>query len=194
MTTATTDLLDSGLISDTMTPAFYEQYQPEALRIAYGQHQRSTIFDVADIEQSIWEHVMMNWKHYATADERLVSFYMKRAAKSFANNQRVEYMYFTGAFIYTPKIVAAYLETCAWEPLDEVPDVDARVDLQEAFNLLRESAPAQAGAVFRRYCLKEELTESEQKNSRRGVESLTHRLNSGLRLSAESVEFTSKES
>lgn len=177
-----------------MPAAFYEQYQGEALRISLGQHQRSTIFDTSDIEQSIWEHVMKNWKHYATADERLVSFYMKRAAKSFANTQRVEYMYFTGAFIYTPKIVAAYLETCAWEPLDEVPDIDARVDLQEAFKLLQASAPEQAAAVFRRYGLKEfsAMTESEQKNSRRGVESLTHRLNSGLRLAAESVELTSK--
>jgi hypothetical protein len=178
---------------DQMPAAFFEQYQPEALRISLRQHQRSTIFDSSDIEQSIWEHVMLNWKHYATADEQLVSFYMKRAAKSFANRQRIDHMYFTGAFIYTPKIVAAYLETCAWEPLDEVPDVDARVDLQEAFELLRESSPEQAFAVFRRYGLKEfdAMTETQKKNSRLGVDALAHRLNLGLRLAAESVELTS---
>lgn len=185
---------DTEALPTEMTSAFYETYAPEAYAIAARNHHRSSIVDVQDIEQAIWEHVLVNWKHYAKAEERFVSIYMAKAARGFMRQERVEHMYATGAFIYTPKITAAYLDTCAWEPLEDVPDIDARVDLQEAFVLLRASAPKQAEAVFKRYGLGEQLTESEQKNLSRGVESLTHRLNSGLRLQAESIDLVTRES
>jgi len=118
---------------------------------------------------------------------------MGRTARTFAAAQRNDYMYFTGAFVYTPKIVAAYLDTCAWQPLEEVPDIDARIDMQEAFVLLRQKAPKQAQAVYKKYALGDTLSGPEKRNLSAGIETLTHKLNSGLRLSAESIDFTSKE-
>lgn len=172
-----------------MTDEFAATYWPEVERIASAEWKRSTIYEREDIEQAIWEHVTSNWKHYAEAGEANISKWMTRAAREYARKERIAYMYSTGSFTYTPALVAAYLETCAWEPLEEVPDVDARVDLREAFALLSKSAPAQASAVFKRYGMKESgLSEAEQKNVLRGVDSLTHRLNTGLRLQAESID------
>lgn len=178
-----------------MTSEFYDGHEAEVARIAFSVWKRSTIYSTEDVEQAIWEHAMGNWKYYAEAGSDSVTRFMTRAARGFVRKERVDYMYFTGAFIYTPKLVADYLDTCAWRPVEEVPDVDARVDMQEAFALLSKSAPAQADAVFKRYGLGEELTASEQKNAQRGVDSICHRLNSGLRLSAESIDLAvSKES
>jgi len=185
--------------TDTYAPAtmdddFYLQYLPVVTRTAIREHRQSTIYSAEDIEQAIWEHVLKNWADYAGYDEGLVVSCINRAARTYVTQARIEHMYATGSFIYTPKLVAAYLATCAWEPLEEVPDVDARVDLQEAFALLQQSAPKQAEAVFRRYGMGEtSLSEAEEKNVSRGVESLCHRLNSGLRLSSESIELASKE-
>jgi hypothetical protein len=173
----------------TMTDEFYVQHQPEAARVASVEWKGSTIFAADDLEQAIWEHAIVNWKHYAGASADNVSKFMTRAARKFAVDERTKHMYATGAFIYTPSITRAYLETCAWEPLEEVPDVDARVDLIEAFTLLRKSAPKQAAAVFKRYGLNEDgLSSSEQMNVSRGVEAICHRLNTGLRLSSESID------
>lgn len=181
-------------LPDTLTDDFFEKHQPLAAKVASSTWKKSTIFTVDDIEQAIWEHAIGNWKYYAVADETSVEKYMARAARGFARKERTDYMYFTGAFVYTPKLVAAYLETCAWKPLEEVPDIDARVDVQEAFLLLAERAPKQAEAVFKRYGLGEEdLSSAERMNVSRGIESLTHRLNSGLRLQAESIDLTTAQ-
>lgn len=182
-------------LPDQLSDEFYIQHQPLAARIAASTWKKSAIFSADDVEQAIWEHAVGNWKHYAIASEDSISTYMTRAARGFARKERNDYMYFTGAFVYTPKIVAAYLDTCAWKPIEEVPDIDARVDMQEAFAQLRERAPKQAAAVFKRYGLGEtSLSGAEKFNLSAGVESITHRLNSGLRLQAESIDLASKES
>ena len=190
MTTATEEL------PATMDDAFYLQHQETAGRIAAREHRSSTIYDVEDLEQAIWEHVVKAWPEYAGQDEKLVYVLMRRAARTYATQARIEHMYATGSFIYTPKLVAAYLDTCAWKPIEEVPDVDARVDMQEAYELLRKKAPRQAAAVFKRYGLGEgDLSSTEKSNLSAGVESICHRLNSGLRLQAESIDLTaSRES
>ena len=173
-----------------MTDEFAAAHWPEVERIASAEWKRSSIYEREDIEQAIWAHALANWKYYAEADADRISKFMTRAARGFVRQQRIDHMYATGAFIYTPKIVAAYLETCAWKPVEEVPDVDARVDLQEAFALLSKSAPAQATAVFKRYGLgDDDLSSTERSNCSRGVDSLTHRLNTGLRLQAESIDL-----
>lgn len=175
----------------TLTDEFYLKYQSEVARIAAREHKKSTIFGVEDVEQAIWEHVIKRFGDYADLDEKLVYMRLQRAARAFATTQRIEYMYATGSFIYTPKIVAAYLDTCAWQPLEEVPDIDARVDLIEAFAILRERAPKQAAAVFKRYGMGEgeEMSSTERSNLSDGVEAICHRLNTGLRLSAESIDL-----
>ena len=181
-------------LPETLTAGFYELHSAEATRVATVEWKRSHIFAIEDVEQAIWEHAISNWKHYAEASVESITKWMTRAARDYVRKERVAYMYQTGTFIYTPALVAAYLESCAWEPIEEVPDVDARVDLIEAFELLRKSAPSQAAAVFKRYGLKErEMSDAEQRNAARGVDSLCHRLNSGLRLQAESVDFATSQ-
>lgn len=177
-----------------MDDSFYLLHEPDVARIAFREHHKSTIFTVEDVAQAIWEHVMSNWRYYAEAEQKYIDIFMTRAARGFVRKERTDYMYFTGAFIYTPKLVAAYLDTCAWKPLEEVPDVDARVDMREAYELLRKKAPKQAAAVFKRYGLGEtDLSSTEKSNLSAGVESICHRLNSGLRLQAESIEFTATQ-
>jgi DNA-directed RNA polymerase specialized sigma24 family protein len=184
-------------VTESLTHQFYEDWLPSVVRIAAREHHSSTLFARDDIEQAIWEHVVKNWKHYVAIDDpKYVEIYMTKAARGYVRQERVDFMYFAGAFIYTPKIVAGFLETCAWQPLEEVPDIDARVDLIEAFASLRKSSPKQAAAVFKRYGMGEDgLSSAERMNVSLGTEALCHRLNSGLRLSAESIDLAiSKES
>jgi hypothetical protein len=177
----------------TMTGVFYAQHKAEVSRIAARVWKHSHVFAVDDIEQAIWEHALVNWKHYADASAESASKFMTRAARKFAFEERIKHMYATGAFIYTPDMIKSYLETCAWMPLEQMPDADSRVDLQQAFQQLSESAPAQAAAVFKRYGLREKtlMTKTDSSNLSQGIVAITHRLNSGLKLTAESVEVAS---
>lgn len=179
----------------TMSGEFYFQYKDEASRIAVRVWKNSHVFAVDDIEQAIWEHGLKNWKYYADATDESVSKFMTRAARKFAFDERIKHMYATGAFIYTPDMVKSYLENCAWEPLEQTPHTESRVDLRQAFLQLRQSAPKQASAVFKRYGSQEKagMTATDSSNLSQGVVAITHRLNSGLKLAAESVELASLE-
>ncbi|PRB44314.1 hypothetical protein CQ020_03645 [Arthrobacter sp. MYb23] len=169
--------------------SFHAAYVKTAGRIAFREHGGSTIYEVADVEQAIWERVIVDWKSYSKADAKFVEIYMTRTARDFASAERLAHMYASGAFIYTPKQVMSFLESHAWGVTAGALGVDVRADLAEAFERLRKSAPTQAKAVHKRYApTPDSLSSNERSNCSRGVKSLMDRLNSGLRLHAEPVD------
>jgi hypothetical protein len=96
--------------------------------------------------------------------------------------QRTQYMYATGAFLYTPGMVRRYLEDVVWCSPQDCMDVEARADISQAYEQLPKGMKA---AVYKRYALKEPtLTRAEVTAESRAVKAITDRLNTGLRLQA----------
>lgn len=163
----------------------YLTLEPLVNAVASSEWKSSHIYSIDDVAQAIWEHMMKDWKYYEDADEGLVKHMARRAARNYCMAQRTQYMYATGAFLYTPGMVRHYLEDVVWCSPEDCRDVDARVDLSEAY---RKLSRAQKAAIYKKYALKEPLTKgSEQVAESRAVTNMTNRLNTGLRLQSEEI-------
>jgi hypothetical protein len=99
--------------------------------------------------------------------------------------ERVNYMYAHGAFLYTPGMVRRYLEDVVWCSPENCRDVDARVDLSEAYAKLTKG---QKAAIYKKFALREPLEKNEQVAESRAVAAITTRLNTGLRLQSGGLE------
>ncbi|MDS2171596.1 hypothetical protein Q7C18_02690 [Nesterenkonia sp. CL21] len=146
--------------------------------VAQQVYRRYHVSTAEDLAGDLWVEVTRTFdKAFKDQGPEAVRKRLYRAASRLQSQEQIDYMYFSGAYIYTPREVRAYLETCAWAPEDEVPDVDARVDMQQAFQKL---PPKQRLAVYKRFALKEPasaLSEAEKRNEERGVDNITHTLN-----------------
>lgn len=163
----------------------YLQLEPLVNAVASSEWKNSHIYSIEDVAQAVWEHMMLDWKYYQDADEMLIRHMARRAARRFCEEQRVAYMYANGAFLYTPGMVRRFLEDVVWCSPEDCKDVDARVDLSEAFKKL---SKGQKAAVYKKFALKEPLTKNEQVAESRGVSAITSRLNTGLRLQSGGIE------
>lgn len=177
-------------MEDTLTaPMDSDQYlllEPLVNAIASSEWKNSHVYTIDDVAQAIWEHMMKEWKYYADADEGLVKHMARRAARRYCETERTRYMYDHGAYLYTPGMVRRYLDDVVWCSPEHCKDVDARVDLSEAYVKL---SKAQKAAVYKKYGLKEPLTTpAEQVAESRAVSNITKRLNTGLRLQADAFE------
>lgn len=161
--------------------AFARIYWDKVNQVARSLHRQYGVVDAEDIAQGIWEKIIPRFeKDYKHMDAETLQKVFQRLGKDVLNRESLDYMYFSGSYIYTPQEVRDKLSTCGWNELDECPDVDARVDLREAY---RHLPPKQQAAVLKRYGLKEPpggMSDSEARNERRGVDSITHWLNRGL--------------
>ena len=157
----------------------YLSLEPLVNDVASKEWAGSHIYGIDDVAQAIWIHMMENWKEYEKADKPLVYYLARRAARTFCAKQRVDYMYATGAFLYTPGIVRRMLETTVYCDPGDAPDVDARADITEALGKLTR---VQHAAVYKKFALKEPLNGPEKNAESRAITAITHRLNTGLRL------------
>jgi hypothetical protein len=172
-----TDWTIEGLeVTAPLDSELFLQLEPLVNQVAGGEWKNSRLFSI----EAVWEHMMANWSHYAGKDEALVKHMARRAARAFCQEQRTQYMYATGAFLYTPGMVRRYLEEAVWCLAGDCLDVEARADITEAFEYL---SKGQKAVLLKRYGLREPLVRnSEQVAESRAVANITARLNTGLRL------------
>lgn len=173
---------------DTRAPLDSDAYrilEPLVNDVARWEWKRSTLFSAEDVEQAIWIHMMENWEHYRNQEEGLIRHMARRAARSYCHQQRNEYMYATGAFLYTPAMVRRHLENTVFCSPENCKDIEARADISEAYGHLPKT---QKAAIYKRYVLLEPLTGNAEKVAEsRAVSAITNRLNQGLRLSSKSL-------
>lgn len=167
-------------VSAPLDSDIYLSLEPLVNAVASSEWKGSHIFSIEDVAQAIWEHMMVDWKHYAGADEALIRHMARRAARRYCLAQRTQYMYATGAFLYTTGMVRRYLEDVVWCSPQDCMDIEARADISEAYALLSKGMKA---AIYKRYCLKEPMVTSAERNAEsRAVKFITDRLNTGLRM------------
>lgn len=151
-------------------------------RIASRLARQHGTVDAEDLVQAIWEKAIERFDgSLKGVDQQTAEKYLTRYGRDALNQESLDYMYFSGKYIYSPREVRTKLATCAWSELHECPDVEARVDLRGAFERL---PPKQRLAVFKRYGMKEpasSMSSAEKRNEERGVDAITHYLNRGVR-------------
>lgn len=163
----------------------YLELEPMVNAIASQEWKNSHVYTIDDVAQAIWEHMMANWSEYRDADDYMFRYLCRRAARKFCQDERVKYMYANGAFLYTPGMVRRYLEDVVWCSPENCRDVDARVDLSEAYAKLTKG---QKAAIYKKFALREPLEKNEQVAESRAVAAITTRLNTGLRLQSGGLE------
>lgn len=169
-----------------MDTELYLQLEPLVMDVAASEWKNSTVFSIDDVAQSIWEHMMANWKHYEGRDVALIRHMARRAARNYCLGARMQHMYATGAFLYTPGQVRRFLGDVVWCMPGDCVDIEARADLSEAFGYLTKG---QKAVLYKKYALREPLARNaEQVAESRAVAAITNRLNSGLRLSPASPD------
>ena len=157
----------------------YLSLEPIVNQVASREWRGSKIFEMEDVAQAIWLHMVEHWDEYAKADSGLVHFMATRAARNYCQRQRVDYMYANGAFLYTTKIVRGMLEQTVFCDPQNATDIEGRCDIVEAMKHL---SKVQRAAIYKKFALKEPLQGKEKSAESRGINNITHRLNSGLRL------------
>lgn len=147
-------------------------------KVAKREHRGLRTLEVDDIIQSIWlEFTRLSaTTDFTLWDAKGIASLAGKMARKYVNRERTDYMYFTANFLYTPAIVETFLAECVWVNVDEVPDVDGRVDIQREL----ESLPLnQRQVLFLKYGMGEHFTHEDprRKTAERAVDRLTSKLN-----------------
>jgi hypothetical protein len=138
-----------------------------------------------DVEQHVW--LILSQKALKAdgtgTDFRLwdrfgISDLIIKVAREFVARERIEFMHFAGAFIYTPGIVEVYLKDAVWANLEDVVDIDGRVDVKEIILTLPLGTQRE---LFVHYGMDQphDHKSAAYKRVERAVETISDRLNMG---------------
>lgn len=127
-----------------------------------------------DLRQELWVFYLEQ-KKQVEHDKQMVDL-IGRRARGTARQERIDYMYFSGAFIYTPSMVRTLLADAVWCDVEDSFDIEGRVDVTAA--LKKQSQRAQ-GLLYARFALGEKTENSSPDRFviDRAIDSITHELN-----------------
>ena len=153
--------------------------------------------DWEDIAQSVFEYV---WKRDQNGDfdevgETSPDFHrsVRRYTKQIVNAERVDYMYFKGAYLYSRPAIVSLLDQLAWgDTPEKLSLVEARVDVHRSYDRLSENYKL---ALFRRYALgiRPERKSAEEKTMHRAVDRFMDYLNFVSAVEQASIEDIANE-
>lgn len=155
-------------------------YDTDIERIASREAASRHYIDPEDVAQAVRLSIVEEWKIYQGREADQVIAILRRRARRYIEKEVADYMYFSGAYLYTPQQVRYHLETSAWTEMTEHSDINARADVLAAWETL---PPATKRAVYRRYALgipTSEMTDAESRACRRGVDQITERMNKNV--------------
>lgn len=91
--------------------------------------------DPDDLEQELWVFYLEELLPRDYPEGAVVDLIKKQVAKT-ARQERIDYMQFRGAFIYSPAVVRTILEDAVWVDAEDAPDIEGRIDVSNALNEL----------------------------------------------------------
>lgn len=114
----------------------YLEHGPMVKKIAKREHKGAVTVTVEDVEQEIWLFIAKEVKHLDGYTTLGIGDFATKSARKYLIQERIDYMYFMGNFVYTPEIVEQYLQDAVWANVEDVPDIDGRVDVTDEVNRL----------------------------------------------------------
>lgn len=141
-----------------------------------------------DLVQELWVFYLEQpaFDGYSVAQKQ--SLLVKRARK-ILQQERIDYMHFTGTFVYTPDAVRTILANSVWAEVDDIGyDVEGRADVQGAMKSLSIDARR---LLYRRFVLgaHQNFTSSQRSIVTRSVDRIARELNSQVRVDAVDATF-----
>lgn len=154
----------------------YEEHSVMVGKIAKREHKGAVTVTVEDVSQAVWLFLFENVQHLNGYTQKGIADLATKSARKYLLKERIDYMHFMGNFIYTPEIVEQYLRDAVWAQVEDVPDIDGRVDVTDAFNRL--PLPHRV-ALFKKYGLGEtpDNASPERKLGDRALLWITNSLN-----------------
>ena len=152
---------------------------------ATARRQATGVMDPEDLEQDLWVFYLEEIQPRGYHDAAAVDLLKKQAGK-LDKQERIDYMHFRGAFIYTPSMVRTLLADAVWCEVEDAFDIEGRVDVTRALRELPHRVQRKLFYWFGRG----ERTDSpaEKMAISRAVDQITTTLN--FRSGAEQVDET----
>lgn len=100
-----------------------------------AKKQATDVMDPEDLEQELWVFFLEELAHTEYPEGTIVDLIKKRSIK-IARDERIDYMQFRGAFVYSPAVVQTILEDSVWVDVEDSPDIEGRVDVSRALQEL----------------------------------------------------------
>jgi len=167
--------------------SFFHTFDHRFRSMAHKANWTDSGDDVEDLVQEMWEHVWKQWDKAQFWTEKTVVTHASKTIRTMAKSRRIEYEEFRCEYVYDRPTIKGYLENVAWAEDDECIDLDARMDLRQAFDQL---TPVTRRAVFGYYALgrRYERGSAQERALSRGIDELYYRLNSNLPRTTASFE------
>jgi hypothetical protein len=165
--------------TDIRLQELHMEYSGLVSRIAKREHKGAMTVTVDDLNQAIWLVLFQKVRFLTGFTKNGIADLATKIAREYLLKERIDYMHFMGNFIYTPEIVEQYLEDAVWANVEDVPDIDGRVDVTDEFNRL---PLPQKQILFRKYGLGDALDATDtsgrdRKMADRAVVRITNNLN-----------------
>lgn len=155
---------------------FVVEYGDIVARAARREHQQTHLFEVDDLIQEVWLGLLPYWKRLHSQGPGFVFRAAQNVASQYAQRERIDVMYYKGAFIYTPDMVRGELEVGAWLSADHEGDWDMRIDIQNAYDQLNDK---EQHVLFEKYMrgISPDRDGADRKTLDRSIDKMCHWLN-----------------
>ena len=100
-----------------------------------AKKQATDVMDPEDLEQELWVFYLEELASSGYPEGTVVDLIKKRGVR-IARDERIDYMQFRGAFIYSPAVVRTILEDAVWVDAEDCPDIEGRIDVSNALQEL----------------------------------------------------------
>ncbi|MGR6088937.1 hypothetical protein ACU4IU_00055 [Brevibacterium sp. CSND-B09] len=100
-----------------------------------AKKQSTDVMDPEDLEQELWVFYLEELAPRDYPEGTIVDLIKKQGVKV-ARDERIDYMQFRGAFIYSPAVVRTILEDAVWVDAEDSPDIEGRIDVSRALGEL----------------------------------------------------------
>lgn len=159
--------------------------------IARKEHRGIQTIEVDDIQQAVYQrlseksqrNLSFTGTDFRTWDRAGLYALCTKFAREYVARERINFMHFAGAYVYTPAIVEVYLRDAIWVELEDVPDIDGRVDVK---NIIATLPLETKRALFVHFGLDQPFKSgtAEHRRIHRAVDTISDRLNmsSGVKL------------
>lgn len=173
-----------------LTDTLYLYYRPMVEKAAGVAHRSAFYITRDDFEQELWCWLIESGHHYFTTrnerhlergEEPLSDSHKEailvRRARSIAHRELMDYREFSGDYLYQYEEVKDLLHDAFGEDSE---DIEARVDILDAFEALKRSHPKTSEAVLKYYIHRTDQTPSVRVVAVRGMRLLCHYMNNGV--------------
>jgi DNA-directed RNA polymerase specialized sigma24 family protein len=165
----------------------HNEYAPMVTKIAKREHKGAVGVSVDDVVNEIWLTVFKKIKHLDGYTAMGMGDFATKAARQYLIKERIDRMYALGNFIYTPEIVEQYLTDAVWANVEDVPDIDGRVDVTDEVNKL---PLHDRQLLFKKYGLGENPSR-EDHAARKTIDRAVVRITNNLNLQTNQVRVDS---